>query len=345
MLRTFRRQTTGSQSATRPSTTAVSRRRGFTLVEVMIVVVIITILAGLLIPAISSVRRKVVEGQVRTEISALEKAITEFRTTYNIDPPSSIELSEVGGIGGSGWNTRSAALIRQMWPQFNFGIARDFNGNGTTGEMDPDGDGSPGLTLTGSQCLVFFLGGMRDTGSTGALVGFSKNPANPFALGGNREGPFFEFAIGRLYVSEDLNRNGVLDSGEDVNSNSVLDTAIQYQDVFGSGLAPVFVDTLPNQTAPYLYGSSYKGQGYSTTELVVAAGGSPPVIPGFLMDFYRQGAPTGPYFHANGFQIISPGLDNTYGKGGAFDPEGKKVKLDEEEADNITNFHSGRLGN
>jgi general secretion pathway protein G len=76
-----------------------------------------------------------------------------------------------------------------MFSKFNFAQVRDING---------DGDMTDSITLTGPQCLVFFLGGLY---RSGAMIGFSKNPLDPFnASGTNREGPYAEFDVGRLYV-------------------------------------------------------------------------------------------------------------------------------------------------
>lgn len=79
---------------------------------------------------------------------------------------------------------RSRGLIRQIWPTYGFGNEFDF--------LKDDE-----VTLDGAECLVFFLGGRFDPNSK-TMVGFSKNPINPMALGGNRERPFFEFRPERL---------------------------------------------------------------------------------------------------------------------------------------------------
>lgn len=208
-------------------TASQQNRRAFTLIELMIAIVIILILLGLLIPAIGSVRLAAQRAQVRTEISNMEAAITAFKADFGIDPPSGIVLHETS----AGWNSdqRSKNLIRKMWPQFNFGLARDINKDGSTAGNTP---------LNAGECLVFFLGGIWDT-SGKTPNGFSKDPANPFSVadaGGGRLGPYFEFDNGRFV---------------DTDGDS----------------APEYLDSFPSQQLPYLYFSSYDGRGYRTDEV------------------------------------------------------------------------------
>jgi general secretion pathway protein G len=188
-----------------------TRRRAFTLVELLIAIVIIAILIGMLLPALSGARRTARVTQVATEIKALDAAIADFKATFGFEPPSSITLYEAA----TGWATTAAAddraVIRRMFPRFNFALARD---------LDGDGDTTGSFTLNGSQCLVFFLGGRQ---SSGAMIGFSKNPNNPFetSVSASKIGPFMAFETSRLEP--------------------------------GPGGMPVYRDPIPNQTTAYRY--------------------------------------------------------------------------------------------
>lgn len=296
------------------------QRAAFTLIELLAVIVVIAILIGLLVPAVMGAFTKVRIASVRTEISQLEGAIGKFKSVYSMDPPSSITLYEAA----AGWagDANSRALVRQLWPQFNFAAARDING---------DGDMTDTIILTHCECLVFFLGGMcTSNASTGAPAinaiscrGFSKDPADPFSrAGASREVTLFDFVPAK------------------------------FTDVDNDGF-PEYKDPLPSQTLPYLYVSSYGGQGYSTSEF----GGSG------LTEPYRQGtANTQQAWKANTYQIISPGFDRNYGFGGAYVSTGSnRLPIDTSmypntytstaptaaqrafEADNITNFSEGVL--
>ena len=287
----------------------------------MVVIVVIAILAGLLLPAIVGARSRARVAAVVTEINQLDSAVSQFKSIYGIEPPSSITLYETA----AGWtgDPTSSALIRSLWPQFDFG-AHDINGDGTSNGP---------WTLTVGECLVFFLGGVNGNttlgsstasnniaGQIGPCTGFSKNPASPFDRGGNRDAPLFEFLPGRF---TDLDNDGF----------------------------PEYKDPLPQQTNPYLYYSGYDGQGYA--EATEFGGGG-------LTLAYRQDVnlTTNTFWKANGHQIISPGADGQYGYGGAYVTTGSTnlpagsngtsaiaptIAQRINEADNITNFSGGVL--
>jgi prepilin-type N-terminal cleavage/methylation domain-containing protein len=325
--------------------------RGFTLIEVLIVITILAILIALLVPAVGSAQRRARILQVQTEINLLSSALTKFKTAYGTFPPSAIVLCEQA----SDWATypQARATIRQYWPQYDFGSNNDIDADGAI-------DTTPHI-LTGGECLVFFLGGMPQQVTGGfTLSGFSKNPANPFSRGGNRDNPAFDFAGGRL---GDLDTDGF----------------------------PEFRDPWPGQNMPYLYYSAYDGAGYRTSgsSSQVEYQRSPPsatpntgdATNGYVYPAspYLESLPNGatdsdsdmmveilatmnqPAYNRTGFQIISPGADHEYGPGGPYQ-SGASVPLPGWEAtagaaaisqfpvadralerDNLTNFTSGTL--
>ena len=57
---------------------------------------------------------------------------------------------------------------------------------------------------------------------------------------------------------------------------------------------------------------------------------------------YAQGAQdwTKPAWRENSYQLISPGADQKYGRGGVFNPNDSQG-VEPEDRDNITNFSSG----
>lgn len=275
----------------RKFSTSRRSRHGFTLIELMMVIVIIAVLVSLLTVAVSSATKNARIASVRAEFSSINGALSSFQVVFGKYPPSQITLYE----DPNGWNTdqRSKALIRSLWPQFNFNPSdpaafRDINGDGDTTDV---------LVLTGAECLVFFLGGV--TGPDGVCIGFSKNPANPFdRTGTNREGPYLE----------------------------TLTRPERLVDVDGDGMLEV-LDSLPGQSAPIIYASSNNGTGYNKH-----AGGHYPDVMVYSNDlatpdprdmtsiYFSPGgsAPLNPKSH----QLISPGLDAEYGVGGTYDPEG-----------------------
>lgn len=305
-------------------------RAGFTLVELMVVIMVLGILMAILLPALRGVTTRARKVEVRSEISALEGAIAGFKAEFGIEPPGSIRIYSTA----AGWNTsvsgvneilrvKSRAFIRQVWPQFDFGTA-----GGATGLTNPYYD------LNGAECLVFFLGGINQTG-------FSKNPQYPFSLSGNnRVQPFFDFKANRL-VDKDA------------------DTFREY------------VDTIPSQTSPYLYFSSNDGRGYTSFAIASDWANSDCFYDAYRQNgtfatgswangnwmkhmyfttFAASASGSIPWAPKK-FQIISPGFGGVaaadpvkaYGNGGAFNPTDVTALTGTDDGDNITNFHSGTL--
>ena len=339
----------------------LQRRAAFTLIELMVVIVIIGILAGLILPAISAARTRANEARVTVEINGLASAISAFKAKYGVEPPSLFRIH----LTSTGWSNDalSTSIVRQIWPQF------DFTMGGDTGQNKAypmfwwalSGNGANSITLSSGECLFFFLGGVVPVvnqvpglGTTGP-TGFAKNPVYPFSPASqspNREGPFFEFTdISRI---KDIDQNGMNE----------------------------WYDPIPNQSKPYLYFSSYDGRGYNLFEL--PSNGTNFLIAGnqSLHDVYRVNSAVLPpplavanatastaagtsaaingAFNSSAqkpqtFQIISPGYDGEYGSGGVYNAQltnsglvGYDAALnllnpDARQFDNLTNFAAGRL--
>lgn len=216
----------------------MSRRNGFTLIELMVVIVIISLLIALIFPAVFGAISTARDAQVRSEISQLDTAIASFKVKFGSAPPSSITLYEWGDpVAKTGWYAttpnaiQSRAYIRRMFPQYDFTRSVDLDGNGNT---------TGAFTLAPQECLVFFLGGAR-IGKK--MIGFSSNPSRPFeGSGGNRIGPFFEFQPDRLVDVVPTGSPGFLE----------------------------YVGPLPSHTTPYIYLSSYDGVAYRTNDAIEA---------------------------------------------------------------------------
>ena len=233
---------------------AIASRAGFTLVELMVVMVIIGVLAALILPAINRARRAAQEAKVMTEINGLSSAISAFKAKYGVEPPSTITIH----LSQNGWNNdpTNRGIIRSIWPQFDFTMA-----GGAAGTAYPAYWSDP-VTLNSGECLLFFLGGIQ-TAAFQPPAGFAKNPLYPFApvsANANREGPFFEFA--NILQLTDIDANGFNE----------------------------WCYTLPGQTNPYLYYSSYEGRGYVVAELANTGGNYV-----LLHDVYRVSSTAGTY--------------------------------------------------
>lgn len=302
----------------------VSRRAGFTLIELMIVMVIIAILMAFLVPAVTGAIRNARDGQVKTEVQGLSYAIADFKAHFGMDPPSYIDLRLYDSSGLAPTTgallPRTQSVLRRMWPNMDIDLFTTQLQSDTTKQRE----------LDGSACLVFFLGGITPT--AGELpVGFSTNPRAPLTTGGKRVGPFFEFKLSRLYRA---------------------DPTAPFQGYDG------YLDPLPDQQVPYWYITNDRYTTQQTLNAARTAANADLVRP-----VYRQSASSffnAQSFQiispgrdgVTGENSTGPG--GAYGAGGLFDsktgtvtdsfPTGHVLKgLALGDGDNLTNFHEGKL--
>jgi prepilin-type N-terminal cleavage/methylation domain-containing protein len=155
-----------------------TRRSGFTLVELLVVIVIIGILMSLILPALGGVRYRAQVAAVTTEINQLDQAIASFKSKFGVEPPSSLLVP----TSATGWTAADRQKVLRIWDQFDFSNCGGFG-------YQP----SP-VHLNGAECLVFFLGGLNSgTPASPSLIGFSKNPRTPWSTSGeNRDLPFYD---------------------------------------------------------------------------------------------------------------------------------------------------------
>ena len=154
---------------------SVLSRAGFTLVELLVVIIVLAILVGLLLPVIAAALRTAKNAAVQAEINQLAQALGSFKANYAAYPPSRVYLAENGyfpvgnttllapnDITVGALAQRSLIALRKFWPKVVFSTTNpppqiganfwyDFNGNGVM-------DGP--YILQGHECLVFFLGGI-----------------------------------------------------------------------------------------------------------------------------------------------------------------------------------------
>ncbi|MHC4178846.1 MAG: type II secretion system protein [Planctomycetota bacterium] len=162
-------------------------RRGFTLIEMLTVVVIIGILASLITGAVIAARTKAREVVIALELNDLDLALKAYKEKYGRYPPDFTNQAAVlhhlsnahrYPIPGQTTDVKWGNLKSTLMP---FGVDIDL--------MDP------------STALVFWLGGLPDGPGSKKLTGFSANPRNPFdATSGSRTTPPFDFDPRRLKI-------------------------------------------------------------------------------------------------------------------------------------------------
>lgn len=134
-----------------------SKQSGLTMVELLTVAAIISLLVGLLIPALSTVRRIAKETKQKAQLTAIESALTTFKNDYADYPPSFYWLGPPSpvpapGFGYSGAQKLAEALLG--WDLMGFhpqSVWRSdgLDASGGPGTYDPrkvrdnNGDGVP----------------------------------------------------------------------------------------------------------------------------------------------------------------------------------------------------------
>jgi prepilin-type N-terminal cleavage/methylation domain-containing protein len=331
---------------------------GFTLVELLAVIVILSLLVALLLPAIGNAVKTAKNAQVTAEINTLASSLAAFRGSFGEFPPSRVILCENGDYSNSNVaaatvstpnaidqgsvaiGQRSLSYFRRFWPRLPVSTTGPTRGPGTAAYLagdktwlDFNGDGilNPNpVVLMGDECLVFFLGGVPQKVTTANVVswgmtGLSRNIVNPFLSGltasSNRTNPYFEFKADRL------------------------------ADVDGDGY-PSYADPL-NTGKVYAYFSSYGGSGYDPSDVnfdvghkfveADEAGAASPISLTFRVGFPTASGNASGYFRATSpspnpytstptnmpstnpiylmpqsYQILSAGADGLYGVGGMY---------------------------
>lgn len=171
-------------------------RSGFTLVEILVVIVILSLLVAIATPAIFSARGKAARTGVLLEINTLETAVASHQTQHNFAP------TDFGQADATARANLFVSALRRRWPRTTFTNYADLQAYiasiytaaaGYPKDLDID-------DLDQAEALVFWLGGMPEFpgGGSTRLRGFSANVSDPFIYGGSRSPSLFAFDDTRL---------------------------------------------------------------------------------------------------------------------------------------------------
>jgi general secretion pathway protein G len=326
-------------------------RRAFTMIELLIVIVVLTLLVGMLLPAVKRAYNRAEEAAVAAEMNSIEIALAAFKNRYGAYPPSRVVIAEDGDYSVANLGPtmvklapRSLGYLRRFWPRMK--LSTDGSKPAIPGGWyDVNGDHikNKPYVVDGRECLVVFLGGvLYPAGDGWTMSGLDRNPANPFTsavappigktwpYGTNRDEPLHTFDAGRLAASG----NPTLSTGDGplLAYRDVLGSFLVYFSAYeGAGYDPDDVNVQEEDeagTPAYLLGA-FATANAATPTLVNGAVSSPAPNP-YTIDTPLPTDANGKivndprhrvYYDESKFQLISAGLDGLYGIGGQWKKE------------------------
>lgn len=358
-------------------------RAGFTLVELLAVLVIIGILVGLITAAVMGARTAARRAKILLEIDNLSTALNAYKEKFGEYPP---DCSGLTNSNAAIYNVARRDFMRHMLKAFprlstkvigtnpdplqQFYAMRDYIRNSSNVAIDPlNGQLDP------STALVFFLGGLPTLANTGSsiqvsgssrMAGFAADPTNPFLRSdqsSSRIPPFFDFDPARLtdYSGNPPDTSPrwyryVPDTGSTASAMPYI-----YFKAKGQGVRFRAVNQQASQGA---YDNSFAGPGYDVTGTWgvpqvwqsnltrdVTTGNAELVSPYVICKFTSGSLVADRWPGHDSFQIISAGIDGKYGLSNFVPPEaGNKISSGARPAsqtgtenDNLTSFSKGTL--
>ncbi len=268
---------------------------GFTLVEILVVIVIIGLLAGMTTTVVVSARRSVNNSIVSAQMSQLSIALDEYKNRFGEYPP---DLSDQIAV---------MRHIKKRWPRYHVQTYDEFIAAIQAGSNLSSGGEHVWDVCQYVSPLVFWLGGLPD--QHGVPSGFYASPKYPLGISaenGNpiarpdrakKEKPFFTFdkKYLRACVLDGSGAVALIADGE-----GSIDAQREYIPAYCQGGFPL-VYFKPSVGVPYAdkYFRLAASEGVSCAMPYASE--------------YREDKNRLTWYEENRFQIMHPGSDGIFG--------------------------------
>lgn len=312
-------------NTTATTTNRVHPRHAFTLVELLVVITIIGIIAGLALPALYGVFTRGKATAMRMEVESLTNAIEEYRSKYGDYPPDFSDWNVVQRHYRKAFPRMLPGELLRLQFLTDVDTSNDTATSGTAAAHDP-------TKMDRAEAIVWALGGFSSnpqlpfTGAGGPLEQISATAtAVVFQVNLDRDNRLFDFDNSKMNLSK-------------VDSAATISLTNRYESLEDNDLFPAYGATKEN--APYVYfdARTYRFNagtdaapnfnGYASTDfgqvrpyvsaIANARSGSPP--PAFVSRV--EALSSWQFVNEDSFQIISPGLDGVFGTRANHDVDG-----------------------
>ncbi len=295
-----------------------TRLSGFTLTELLVVITIIAILAGLITGAAMNALRKAKETAISIEIKQLATAMEDFKNQYGSYPPNVYKESEINNQENMRNRANVLTFLKRVAPR-----SSEFNtaSNANNADNNISTIGTNGLSP--AEALVFWLSGfsadvqrpLTGTDLVATNISVDGSTVNNVITIDSFQAPLYDFDRGRLRYSVDGNgdRRFLRVQRINPNTNSTEDYEIQLYEYLAEGSQEPIVYFDTSRETPLQTVRNWNSTEFFYTSRNPSAGNVYPL---------KQLRPDAPevdelryieYVQKKKFQILHCGIDDFWG--------------------------------